>query len=452
MISQHKIQRRAGRARFGVHLLTAALFMSTTLAGLLLALSLYGGGKAARLALTSDQTLFHALKTTAVMQIEPVRWPSPLAASLSFALLSMSGLSAYHGAHTPTVTSHAQSPPAVAPHLVPWSHIVNTLAQRVSAPRRLTVGWALDTGAANLEATLAQTPGLTVLAPKWLHVDGLNGAISGHIEPGVVKKARQMGVQVWAVVDNGFNGALSHQILQYRDQQDKLIAHIVQIAVQSGINGINLDFEGLFPEDRWNYSRFASVLAQALHKHGLALSIDLPPDVALGNNSGPYNHAALARAANYIVLMGYDQYWGGESTAGPTASLPWVKGSVKDMIQTGVPPRKLILGMPFYTQEWTLSPHGSVVASTALSLVQTRNVLAQENAKIHWNRSLGLHFATFVQGGLPHEIWIEDRRSLLLFADIVAQDHLAGAAAWYLGLEPASIWTSLVNAVRSAIA
>ncbi len=447
MIGQQKIRRNRRQNQLGFHLLTAMLFMATTLAGLLLALSLYGGGKTARLALASGQTFFHALETTAVMQIEPAKWPSPLSASLSFALLSMSGLSAYH-----TSQAVAVAPPSQPPHVVPWSSVVNTLARRVSDSHRLTVGWALDTGATNLEATLAQTPGLTVLAPKWLHVDGLNGAIAGQIEPGVVRKAKQMGVQTWAVVDNGFNGALSHQILQYRDQQDKLIAHIVQIAVQSGINGINLDFEGLFPEDRWNYTRFVTVLANALHKHGLALSVDLPPDIAFGNNSGPYNHAALAKAANYIVLMGYDEYWGGEQTAGPTASLPWVKGSVKDMIQTGVPARKLILGLPFYTQEWTLNPNGSVVSSTALSLVQMRDIVAQQKAKIRWNRSLGLHFATFVQGGFAHEIWMEDRRSLLLFADIVAQDHLAGAAAWYLGLEPTSVWSSLVNAVRSVIA
>lgn len=447
MIGKRRIQRLRRQSQFGNHVFMAALFMATTLAGLLLALSLYGGAKAARLALTSGQTFFHALKATAVMQIEPAKLPSPLAATMSFALLSMSGLSAYHAAQAQTA-----SPPALSHHTVAWSSVVNTLTQKVSAPHRLTVGWTLDTGAANLEATLANTPGLTVLAPKWLHVDGLNGAIAGQIEPGVVKKAKQMGVQVWAVVDNGFNGSLSHQILRYRDQQNKLIAHIVQIAVDSGINGINLDFEGLFPADRWNYSRFVMFLAQALHKHHLALSVDLPPDVAFGNNSGPYNHAALAQAANYIVLMGYDEYWGGEQTPGPTSSLPWVQGSVKDMIQTGVPARKLILGLPFYTQNWTLSPSGSVVGSTALSLFQTRSLLAQQKAKISWNRSLGLHVATFAQGGFTHEIWIEDRRSLLLSADIVAEDHLAGAAAWYLGLEPASIWSSLVNAVHSAVA
>lgn len=237
--------------------------------------------------------------------------------------------------------------------------------------------------------------------------------------------AHQHGVQVWAVVDNGFNGPLSHQILAYRDQQNMLITHIVQEAVNAHINGINLDFEGLLPEDRWNFTDFVQKLATALHAHHMDLSVDLPPDIVPDDNTGAYNHSALAKAANYIILMGYDEYWGGEQIAGPTASYPWVKQSINDMLNTGVPSSKLILGLPFYTQDWTVGKNDSALASEALSLWQTRTLLASTHAKETWNAKLGLHVASFVQNGVKHEIWIEDKRSLLLFADLVSEQHLA---------------------------
>lgn len=357
---------------------------------------------------------------------------------------------------TPTQTqvAPAPSPSATRAGKTPataWNTLVQAEDQHALVPR-LTIGWVLDTGTADLESILKQTPGLSVLAPKWLHVDGPSGSLTDTIEPAVVAAAHRLGIKVWAVVDNGFDGPLTHQFLQYQDTQHRLIAHLVQIARRDDLDGINLDFEGLQNIDRWNYARFVEHLGQRLHALHKSLSVDLPPDYVSGDNSGPYNHASLAEAATYVILMGYDQYWGGDSTAGPTASLPWVEASVADMIHTGVPADKLILGVPFYTQAWTLDQSGQVTASQALSLWQVRQLLSEQHIKTVWEPHLGLRFGRYRSGGQVHEIWVEDNRSLLLTLSLVPDEHLAGAAAWYLGLEYPSTWLSLIDSVRSAIA
>lgn len=332
---------------------------------------------------------------------------------------------------------------------VPWNALVQSAAAKMRRPHRITVGWSLDAGTQTLEQAIANSPGLSVFAPKWLYLSGSNGTLGGQVNESVVRFAHARGVKVWAVVSNGFNGVLSHQVLQYRDRQDALISAIVRTATASGLNGINLDFEGLLSVDRWNYSRFVAVLAARLHARGMELTVDLPPDLTQGNNSGPYNHRAIAQSANDVILMGYDQFWGGESVAGPTASLPWVASGVADMLETGVPASRLILGVPFYTQDWTLGPRGQVVSSVALSLLQLQNILRSVHAQKTWLPRLGVHFVHYVQGGQRHVIWVVDRRSLLLTLQMVARDHLAGAAAWYLGLEPSGTWVSLVDSVRS---
>lgn len=351
----------------------------------------------------------------------------------------------------PTRGAGVSTPPGSRSRIrsVQWNALVQSAAAGMLRPRRITVGWSLDAGTQTLEQSIADSPGLSVFAPKWLYLSGVNGTLGGQINESVVHFAHARGVKVWAVVSNGFNGVLSHQVLQYRDRQDTLISAIVRAAAASGINGINLDFEGLLPVDRWNYSRFVSVLAAKLHARGMELTVDLPPDLTPGNNSGPYNHRAIAQAANDVILMGYDEFWGGESVAGPTASLPWVASGVADMLKTGVPASRLILGVPFYTQDWTLGSRGQVVSSTALSLLQLQNILHSVHAQKIWLPRLGVHFVRFVQGGQRHVIWVVDRRSLLLTLQMVASDHLAGAAAWYLGLEPSGTWVSLVDSVRS---
>ncbi len=428
---------------------TRVIFTITMILGLIIAITLYGGAQFRTLVTSSESTLSTLLTESAITQIVPSPLPSPVNMAYAFTWLSLAGIQPtlhLSNSHAPK-SSFTPSLPTIS-----WNNLVNTTTKRVATVSRLTIGWTIDSSKQTIQNALTSSPGLNVIAPKSLHVDGLNGAISGSISSSAVRFAQQKGVQVWAVVDNGFNGPLSHQILAYRNQQNMLISKIVHIAIKSHLNGINLDFEGLLPEDRWNYSNFVQKLAVALHANHMALSVDLPPDIVTGNNSGAYNHKVLAQAANYIILMGYDQHWGGDQIAGPTASLPWVKQAIQDMLETGVPKTKLVLGVPFYTQNWTIGKNGTAVSSQALSLWQTRSVLAQNHAKETWNAKLGLHVASFTQNGIKHEIWVEDKRSLLLFADLVSQQQLAGAAAWYLGLETTSTWQALVDTVHSTIA
>ncbi len=325
----------------------------------------------------------------------------------------------------------------------------STLSLSYQTKQPLLLGWILDSGASSITSVVQQTPGLSVLSPKWFHVDGLHGAVFGNAEPSVIAQAHAQHLQVWAVVDNGFNGSLSHRILQYQDQQDELIGNIVNLAVSNRLNGINLDFEGLNAEDRWNYSRFVSVLANQLHKKHILLSVDLPPDYVAGKNTGPYNHQALAAAADDIVLMGYDEYWLGDTTAGPTASLPWLRMAVDDFLKTGVPARKLILGIPFYAEDWTLNKQGKVVSSVALSATGTEQLVTQLHAQVTWNAREGLYYTTYQYHGMRHEIWLEDKRTLMLFTELARNDHMAGVATWYLGLENKSTWLSVLHTLRS---
>jgi len=446
------------KRRFRLSLRTVSIFSSTLFlcaAGLNICFSLgfYKDPQTVRLTFQTAEKLAAALTSATLWPLHPqqrtLNYWLLHATALSFSELSLE-------ASSPQALSDVGSPIATQANTASTNHTLPVATQAPQAGansvHRLTIGWVLDTGAKSLTSTLHQTPGLSVLAPKWWHVDGPNGALAGTVEPSVITTAKQLGVRVWAVVDNGFNGPMSHSFLQFKNTQDSLIRQLTLRAKQTHIAGINLDFEGLLPEDRWNYARFVSQLAYHLHLEHKSLSIDLPPDYVNGDNTGPYNHAALAKAADYIILMGYDQHWGGDTTAGPTASLPWVASSLSDMLHTGIPAAKLILGVPFYTQDWTVAKNGQVLSSQPLSLWQVRDVIANHHIQTRWDRQLGLHFGVYMDQGVRHEIWVEDNRSLLLTLQLVARDHLAGAAAWYLGLEYPSTWLSLTDSVRSAIA
>ncbi len=403
-----------------------------------LAWTSYGNGSTTSLAILTKNAWLTSLTMLSTNPLEPPTKPPINNMAFAFSQLSLAEANIHTTTHKPIAT--------------PSFTTIVTPKMRVASPKRLAIGWTLDTGTKNLEAVIQASQGLNVLAPKWLHVDGPNGALANNIEKAVVTYAHQHNVHVWAVVDNGFNANLTHSFLRYKDTQDRLIARLVTIVKQDNLDGINVDFEGISSQDRWNFSRFIEVLSQALHAIHRTVSVDLPPDIVFAQNDGPYNHKALASAADNIILMGYDEHWGGDAIAGPTASLPWVKQAVADMLKTGVPAQKLILGIPFYTQDWTVNQHGTVLSSNALSLVQTNQLLKAHNLAANWNRQLGVHFVRFKENGTTHEIWLEDNRSLLLTLQLVAQNHLGGAAAWYLGLEEPSTWSSLVMAVHAVFA
>ncbi len=437
--------RIAQTGRRAALILVTAVFLSSIAAGCAAALYLYGKPRPGWSAIPAAAVI-QTLASSALSEVAPSAPQSLRRSALMFTWLSLGELSIE--AHRPLQTRRRATPSAGPGAVLP---LFARAGASAGAARRLVIGWTLDTGSANLIQTLRDSPGLTVLAPKWIQLDGSSGAINNTVEPSVVQAAQARGVQVWAVVDNGFNAAQSHAVLRYQDTQTTLIDNIVNLARRDHLSGINLDFEGLAAADRWNYARFVQRLAVRLRAVGMSLSVDLPPDIVSGQNSGPYNHAALAASANYIILMGYDQYWGGDSQAGPTASLPWVKAGVTDMLHTGVPAAKLILGVPFYTQDWTLDQNGAVSGSRALSLVQVHNLLAGLGANPEWRPSLGVSYASFTQGGVRHEMWVISQRSLLLTSQYMAENHLAGVAAWYLGLERPSTWWALVQSVHSLV-
>ena len=58
------------------------------------------------------------------------------------------------------------------------------------------------------------------------------------------------------------------------------------------------------------------------------------------------------------MLMAYDEHWRTSPRAGSVASMPWVERAVQKTIEEGVPPAKLILGVPFYMRKWEETPTG----------------------------------------------------------------------------------------------
>src|SRR5690606_7071555 len=115
--------------------------------------------------------------------------------------------------------------------------------------------------------------------------------------------------------------------------------------------GITVDFENLAAEDHAPYAIFIHDLANAFHAQGLAVNVTIPLE------DRHYDAAALARSADAIILMAYDQHDSG-SSPGPIADQRWFTENVNRRI-TEAGPQKIVVALGNYAYDWRLGADGA---------------------------------------------------------------------------------------------
>ncbi|MCL6453223.1 MAG: glycoside hydrolase [Alicyclobacillus sp.] len=328
--------------------------------------------------------------------------------------------------------------------------LFQTLADEPSGSSKVVLGWLPDnTDAAEIQM-MEDNPGLTAVSPLWLSLASPDGSVHSDIRPAVVQWAHAHHIDVWALVDNQFNPTLTHQVLSRAASRHHLVAQLIQLAQANQLDGINVDFEAVSAGDRAGFTALMKELHAAAVSAHLVISVDVAPDIAFLRDESAYFHAALSAYADFVVLMAYDEHWGGDQTPGPEADLPWVTQSVEDLLDTGVPATKLVLGMPFYTRFWYVHRDGSV-SDEAVPDSNIQSILTAHQATIRWDDNLGVAYATYAKPDGYEEVWYETSQTVLRKLQLVNQDNLAGVAVWSLNLSDAATWHTLLNGLTQIL-
>ncbi|MFH1928968.1 MAG: cellulase family glycosylhydrolase [Chloroflexota bacterium] len=83
------------------------------------------------------------------------------------------------------------------------------------------------------------------------------------------------------------------------------ISEIVDVVKRGGYPGVQMDYRGVDPDLRHEFSDFIAGLADALHSEGKLLSVmvELPTMISeYGYNSGAYDWGAIGKTADFVVL------------------------------------------------------------------------------------------------------------------------------------------------------
>ena len=296
-----------------------------------------------------------------------------------------------------------------------------------------------------LESYVSVTKDMNVIVPTWFNVISDDGTYNSLASKEYVDKAHEMGLQVWAMVENvstqeSVKNLNTKTLMSSTSTRRKLIENLMKEADTYGFDGFNLDFESLKAEAGPHYVQFIRELSVSCRQKGLVLSVD---NYVPSPYSAFYNRREQGIVADYVIVMGYDEHYAG-GDAGSVASISYVKDGIENTLKE-VPKEKVINAVPFYTRVWTVNE--GKTTSKAYGIADARQWVADNHVDLTWDQELGQFYGSTVNGNGEQYIWMEDEKSMALKIGLVKDFDLAGVACWKLGFESSDIW-DIVSTVK----
>ena len=331
--------------------------------------------------------------------------------------------------------------------LIPVTDYVEPEYTSIHRDYKISLGWHQVTSeAANstLSEVLEGVSGMNVISPTWFFLSDNDGNFASIGSSSYVQEAHDRGLEVWALVDNFTYDVDTKAILSYTSKRQKLIEGLVNEALSLGVDGINVDFEQVPGDAGEDYIEFLRELSIPCRANGLVLSVD--NYVPRGYNSH-YHWKEQGIVADYVIIMGYDEHYGGSQEVGSVASIDYVEEGISTMVQY-VPAEKVVNAVPFYTRIWETTSEG--VKSQAVGMTAAEEFLAQRGVEASWDEATCQNYAQLEENGSLFQVWLEDEQSLQVKINVMKEYGIGGVAAWKLGYESGhpEVWAVISDFVN----
>jgi spore germination protein YaaH len=324
------------------------------------------------------------------------------------------------------------------------------------APSKLESLWYAR-GESSAQSFLAHADQISIVSEQVFSLDS-NGIIRGAMDPRIVAAAREHHVKLVPLVMNpGFDQPSIHRVLTNSDARARALHSLAALCRDERLDGIQFDIENVHVRDKDAFTSFTRTAVDSVHHAGCTLSAAVVPRT--GEDPGPtsyhkwiyenwravYDYKALADTLDFISYMTYAQHTGG-SPDGPVGGFPWIEQSLKYALSLGVPPGKISLGIPGYSDWWYPaydSINGSRMRGDDISYERTQEILASAGIKSAWDDVQKAPSASWSEHDVFQHLWIEDARAFTTKLGLVTKYHLRGYSVWVLGSEDPATWRAL---------
>lgn len=165
--------------------------------------------------------------------------------------------------------------------------------------------------------------------------------------------------------------------------QQTLITNLINLVQSRGAHGVNIDFEGIPGSQGTNFANFMVNLSNQMHT--AIPGSEVSTALYAVDWGGVFDFSIMEPVVDHYIIMGYDYYYSGSSTAGPTDPLYQfgttynytLSRSITYYLDMGCPKEKLVLGLPNYGYEWPTTsqivPSSTTGSGTARIYSYVRN-------------------------------------------------------------------------------
>ena len=291
---------------------------------------------------------------------------------------------------------------------------------------------------------LDATEGVNVVSPTWYQLSDSTGGFNSFAQQEYVDYIHETGRQIWPLWSDFTsvseeNGWSEYELFAVTQNRRALIASMMDEVKAYGYDGINIDFEKVSSDNGIHFVQFLRELSIECRNAGVVLAVD---NYVPMPHSAHYDRAEQGAIVDYVIVMGYDEHYGGGSEAGSVASLDFVKNGIVNTLES-VPAQKLINALPFYTRMWDeyVDENGQqVLNSMAYTMRGAFDRVEELGLVTNWSDSVGQYVAEGDVEGHHYSVWLEDARSIEEKMKIVAEYDIAGVSAWSLGGEYPQVW------------
>ena len=288
--------------------------------------------------------------------------------------------------------------------------------------------------------------GINVVSPAFFYIDE-EGSLQENIGKdgeNYIDWAHNNGYKVWPMVSNAYAAResldVTSNIMNSYENRKELIEDIVEKCEEYNLDGINIDFENMYAEDKDMYSRFIIELTPRLKEKGKVLSVDVTAPDGADTWSMCFDRHVIGDVADYIIFMAYDQNGTSSTKPGTTAGYNWVNLNLVKFLQTEeIEEEKLILAVPLYTRVWTTDSSGEIVGRSTVAMKDIETTIPAGVEKT-WDDDLKQNYVEYMDGNNKKQIWIEDIDSLKAKISLIKENNLAGVAAWEKDMETDEVW------------
>ncbi|HVL97873.1 MAG TPA: glycosyl hydrolase family 18 protein [Egibacteraceae bacterium] len=336
------------------------------------------------------------------------------------------------------VAAPAFSQPVDGPHVRPDGHVA--------------LAWLHGGSSDDHRAQVDAMPGVTVVAPTWFGLDGLDlGAVTGVGDPAFVAWAAQRGIAVWPQLGNRLDADLSEAVLSDAGRRARLVAEAAAAVERTGAGGIVVGFENLREATGPALTAFVGALRTALPGRVVAVTVAALSDTwSRGEWSAAYERRALGEVADYVVLAALDEHHDGRPD-GPVAGLEWTLEVVEHLLRS-VPDRKVLLAVPLYVRDWVVDARapGGVALHATRGMDAMATHLDEVAATHTYDPVAGQRRYTYSDAvGRAHRVWQEDPPSLGRRVALATRYNLGGVAVWRGGLAGPHAWVAVSSALAA---